>query len=154
MERELARTRAAASVDAKPANVRKVVSDLIKVIERTERGAMVRFENAVGDVEAPVAAALMMEIAGPLLENAARYATSQVRVTGDAATLVIEDNGPGMSETDAEAALARGKRLDESGGGHGLGLAIADELTRALGGALMLTRSPLGGLRVEVRWRG
>jgi C4-dicarboxylate-specific signal transduction histidine kinase len=47
----------------------------------------------------------------------------------------------------------RGKRLDESDSGHGLGLAIADELTRGFGGALNLGRSALGGLRVEVRWR-
>ncbi len=152
VERELARTRVA-SAEAKPARVRKAISDLIKVIERTERGAALTFDNKVEDVEAPAPAELILEIAGPLLENAARYARTRVCVSGNATMLVIEDDGPGMSEADAEAALARGKRLDESGGGHGLGLAIADELTRGFGGALNLSRSALGGLRAEVRWR-
>jgi len=152
VERELARTRAAAATNAAPANGRKVINDLIKVIERTERGSALVFENAMADTAAPVSAELMMEIAGPLLENAARFAEERVRVSGDSARLVIEDDGPGMSELDAEAALARGKRLDESGGGHGLGLAIADELTRGSGGTVDLSRSTLGGLCVEVRW--
>lgn len=152
VDRELARTRAA-SAEATPAQVRRVVSDLIKVIERTERGDALTFENAVEDEEAPAPAALIMEIAGPLIENAARYARTRVRISGGAAALVIEDDGPGMSESEAEAALPRGARLDESGGGHGLGLAIADELTRAFGGTLSLSRSALGGLHVEVRWR-
>ncbi|MBY0568362.1 MAG: sensor histidine kinase [Hyphomonadaceae bacterium] len=152
VERELVRTRAA-SVEAKPARVRKAVSDLIKVIERTEHGEALVFDNAVEDVETLAPSELIMEIAGPLLENAARHARTRVRVSGDVASLVIEDDGQGMSEADAEAALMRGKRLDESDSGHGLGLAIADELVRGFGGALHLGRSALGGLRVEVRWR-
>jgi signal transduction histidine kinase len=153
VERELARTRAAAAPDAATAPVRRAMQDLIKVVERTEHGAALAFENNVPDCEAPVSAEMILEIAGPLLENAARHARSRVRVSGDAGTLVIEDDGPGMSEADIETALMRGKRLDETSGGHGLGLAIADELTRVLGGTLALSRSELGGLRVDVRWR-
>jgi signal transduction histidine kinase len=151
VERELARTRAA-SADVTPARVRRAISDLIKVIERTERGEALVFENDVDDVEAPAPSELIMEIAGPLIENAARYARTRVRIRGGVAALIIEDDGPGMDAADAEAALARGRRLDETGG-HGLGLAIADELTRNFGGALSLGRSELGGLRIDVEWR-
>jgi signal transduction histidine kinase len=75
-----------------------------------------------------------------------------VRVEGDGARLAIEDDGPGLSETDALAVLERGKRLDETGDGQGFGLAIAHELARASGAAMTLTRSTLGGLRVEIAW--
>ena len=46
--------------------------------------------------------------------------------------------------------IRRGERLDETAPGSGLGLSILDELARAYGGALSLSDSPLGGLRVTV----
>ncbi|MEJ2450972.1 MAG: ATP-binding protein, partial [Gammaproteobacteria bacterium] len=46
---------------------------------------------------------------------------------------------------------SRGTRLDETTEGHGLGLAIAQEIVTSLGGELQLQRSPsLGGLQVRV----
>jgi hypothetical protein len=39
--------------------------------------------------------AIAMEIVGPLLENAARFAQARVWVSGDGQSLVIEDDGPG-----------------------------------------------------------
>jgi signal transduction histidine kinase len=89
---------------------------------------------------------------GALIENAARFARRQVRISGQAGLLVVEDDGPGMDEGRAEAALARGARLDEAGPGHGLGLAIVRDLAEASGAALRMDRSELGGLRASIRW--
>ncbi|GAM98284.1 sensor histidine kinase [alpha proteobacterium U9-1i] len=153
VERELARARAAAAVVGPPAVARTVVTRLIAVIERTEGGQRVAFENAASPMTMPVSEALLMEIAGPLLENAARFARTRVRIGGDASTLTIEDDGEGLDEAAAKAALVRGRRLDEGGPGDGLGLAIANDLVTTSGGTLALGRSDLGGLRVEARWR-
>ncbi len=71
---------------------------------------------------------------------------------GDAACLRIEDDGPGLSEARASEALERGRRLDEAEPGHGLGLAIARDVAELSGAELRLDRSPIGGLRAEVRW--
>ena len=49
------------------------------------------------------------------------------------------------------AALERGKRLDESRPGSGLGLSIVVELASIYGGSLRLDESPLGGLRAILR---
>lgn len=152
VERELARTRAAATRGA-GANARAVVTRLLQVIERTEAGARIRFENTLSDAAVPVGEDVLMEMTGPLLENAARYAAGRVRVSGDTRALVIEDDGPGLNAEQAQAALARGKRLDERGDGHGLGLAIASELASAIGAELRLGRAELGGLKVEIIWR-
>ena len=58
----------------------------------------------------------LQEIAGNLLENAINWAESQVkfRVEGlpDGLALMVEDDGPGLSDTDIEQALTRGTRLD------------------------------------------
>ncbi|MGE0739989.1 MAG: sensor histidine kinase [Hyphomonadaceae bacterium] len=153
VERELARTRAAASRGAASSNGRTVIAKLIQVIERTESGARIAFENDLLDAAYPVSDDVLMEMAGPLLENAAKFARARVRISGDATRLAIEDDGPGLSDTEAQAALARGKRLDESGGGHGLGLAIAHDLAQASGAHLHLGQSSLGGLSVQIQWR-
>jgi signal transduction histidine kinase len=152
VERELARARAAVAQGGPPAIARTAVARLLAVIERTEAGQRISFSNEASSAALPVSEELLMEIAGPLLENAARFARARVRVSGDAWSLVIEDDGPGMSDAQAREALQRGRRLDESGGGHGLGLAIANDLVDASGGVLRLSPSAEGGLRVEASW--
>jgi signal transduction histidine kinase len=78
-----------------------------------------------------------------------------VRLSGwhdsDATTLLVEDDGPGVPDHQVEAVLTRGGRLDVTKPGAGLGLAIVGDLVEAYGGSLALRRSPLGGLRVELR---
>jgi signal transduction histidine kinase len=44
----------------------------------------------------------------------------------------------------------RGRRLDESKPGSGLGLSIVVELASLYGGGLTLGEAPLGGLRSEL----
>lgn len=151
VDRELARTRAAASPGG-DANGHAAIAKVLQVIERTEAGSRLTIENLVSSAPMLVSEDLLIELAGPLLENAARFARERIRISGGGQSLVIEDDGPGLSEAQSEEALSRGKRLDEAGDGHGLGLAIANELALASGGALALGRSELGGLRVELRW--
>ncbi len=98
------------------------------------------------------------EIVGNLLENAAKWAKGEIRVslapatgTGERAfVLAIEDDGPGIPEDKAREALKRGRRLDETKPGTGLGLAIVADLVAEYGGRLGLERSQLGGLRAVV----
>ncbi|WP_420224055.1 ATP-binding protein [Pigmentiphaga litoralis] len=63
--------------------------------------------------------------------------------------VVIEDDGPGMSEAET-AHIDRGQRWDESTPGTGFGLAITRDLVDAYHGRLKLDRSELGGLRVTL----
>lgn len=95
------------------------------------------------------------DLAGNLMDNACKWAAHQVRVWAfeDAAgfwRLVVEDDGPGLTEAEREQALTRGVRLDEQAPGTGLGLAIVSDLARAYGGALELGEAELGGLRARL----
>ncbi|MBK8543222.1 MAG: HAMP domain-containing histidine kinase [Caulobacteraceae bacterium] len=152
VERELTRTRIAAEHEAEHKRAGPIIDRLIAVVERTEAGQRLTFENAMGDIVLPLGEVALMELAGPLLENATRYARLLVRVSGDVACFCIEDDGPGLSDAKIGEALSRGKRLDETAQGYGLGLAIARDVAELSGGALSLDRSPLGGLRARVHW--
>jgi signal transduction histidine kinase len=91
-------------------------------------------------------------------ENAARHASSRVAISlevgGRDAVLTVDDDGPGIPESERERVLGRFVRLDEArsrdGGGSGLGLSIVDEVVRAHGGTLDISQSPLGGARIQV----
>jgi len=97
------------------------------------------------------------ELLGNLIDNAARYAASRVVVraqqeTGDPrwVQLTITDDGPGISAEERQRIGQPGLRLDESGPGHGFGLAIVRELTALYGGSISLNGADGGGLTVQV----
>ncbi len=89
-------------------------------------------------VTAPIDESDLSEILGNLIENAARFAKSSIRI--DAAsmaggtTITVADDGPGIADADKEAVLSRGVRLDTNTGGNGLGLAIVSDIVEAYGG--------------------
>ncbi len=70
--------------------------------------------------------------------------------------ITVEDDGPGIPAERREDALKPFVRLDaarnqDRGTGVGLGLAIANDIARRHGGALVLGESAaLGGLKVDL----
>jgi two-component system sensor histidine kinase PhoQ len=63
----------------------------------------------------------------------------------------VDDDGPGIAEEDVAHVLQRGVRGDERVQGHGIGLAIVQDLVRGYRGDLQVQRSKeLGGARFEV----
>jgi signal transduction histidine kinase len=145
-----------AITDAGPA-----IARLVRAMRRIhgERGIAIevqgldgaRFKGEQQDLE---------EIVGNLVDNACKWTKTRVDVTvayaapdedGDARLRVtIDDDGPGLTEAEMEAATARGRRLDESKPGSGLGLSIVTDLVALYQGSFRLSRSPAGGLRAEV----
>ena len=63
---------------------------------------------------------------------------------------MVDDDGPGLSPAQREQVARRGRRLDETKPGSGLGLSIVVELASLYGGALTLGTAPIGGLRAEL----
>ncbi|HRO25882.1 MAG TPA: HAMP domain-containing sensor histidine kinase [Luteimonas sp.] len=137
------------------ADVRTVVEQLVTVIEHTDQGGQLAFTVDIPpSLRLSVQPEDLSEIVGAVLENAARHARRQVRVSGHAGpqwtALTIEDDGPGFPADRIDHLLSRGGRLDESG--SGLGLSIARELAEATAGRLTLSASPLGGALVRFDW--
>ena len=95
---------------------------------------------------------------GNLVANAARHAPS-ISITGHRdhrwLTVTVDDDGPGIAPHLREEVFKPFLRLDDARnqdeGGTGLGLAIARDIARSHGGDIMLSDSPLGGLRATVR---
>lgn len=96
------------------------------------------------------------EIVGNLVDNGLKWASNEVRIgvepLPDARYLrvTISDDGPGLTADERTDVLSRGRRLDASKPGSGLGLSIVSELVALYGGRLALERAPQGGLAVVV----
>jgi signal transduction histidine kinase len=128
---------------------------LIKVLQ-----SMYRDKNLTINFNAPESVILlvdredMLELTGNLLDNACKWAKTRIDLSFDInkdIRMIIEDDGPGVSDADIVNLTQRGSRLDEAVSGHGLGLSIAQLIVDQYGGQLNFGRSDtLGGFYVEV----
>lgn len=110
----------------------------------------------------------LQEIIGNLMENACKWASSavfvSVRASGSATgsatsgvkgggkvSIIVEDDGKGIPKSQLKQVLRRGKRLDETTAGSGIGLAIVEDAVTLAGGKLRLDTSAKGGLKASVQ---
>ena len=102
------------------------------------------------------------EMVGNLLDNACKWSSSQVLVKAalmrDVTTvgrhwfrIQVDDDGPGLPADKRAEALKRGRRLDETKPGSGLGLSIVTETAGMYSGTVKLDDAAFGGLRVILR---
>ncbi|GEQ97762.1 ATPase [Iodidimonas gelatinilytica] len=98
----------------------------------------------------------LSEMVGNLLDNACKWAATTVIVKAERLKntarpmleICVEDDGPGITDGEAEAVFERGNRLDEAVPGSGLGLGIVRDIADMSGGHVRLSRSHmLGGVR-------
>ncbi len=153
IEHQLARARAQsrAQIRGPGVAVADSVASLVRVLGplAAEHGVLIEtvlppdgyFAGDVADLD---------EMLGNLLDNACKWGRTKVQVTvrtlDHQLEITVEDDGPGLTDTQAEALFQRGARLDERVPGSGLGLAIARDLAEIYGGNVHLGRSGSGGL--------
>ena len=144
-------------------DVKPVVEGLVRTFEKlhaerslnfiVEQQDGLRFRGELQD---------LTDLIGNLLDNSGKWARETVSIRasrvpaeakGSGAVLVaeIDDDGPGLEPGARAEAIERGKRLDKSRPGSGLGLSIVVDLAASYGGSLQLEESPLGGLRAVLR---
>ena len=103
----------------------------------------------------------LTEALGNLLDNAYKYCAGKVRVcarrqssaaSGHGLEITIEDDGHGIDPAMIDTVLERGKRMDETVPGHGIGLSMAREIIAVYGGKLDIGSGHLGGALLRVRF--
>ncbi len=99
----------------------------------------------------------LLELLGNVIDNAFKWCRHRVQVTVRPAAgpgpraleLEVQDDGPGVPPDQARRVLERGMRADAAVSGHGIGLAVAQEIARAYQGSLDIATGSLGGARVR-----
>jgi two-component system, OmpR family, sensor histidine kinase KdpD len=100
--------------------------------------------------------AMLERVVANLVDNALAHGREPVQVeagaVGDRVLLRVVDRGPGIPETERERVFEPFQRYGDSsnGAGVGLGLAVAQGFTRAMGGDLTIEDTPGGGTTMVV----
>jgi len=99
----------------------------------------------------------VLEVLGNLIENGFKYGRSVISVGYEQRTeepnmvlVHIDDDGPGLSELAREQVLTRGKRFDTIQPGHGIGLAMVNDILASYRVELNIANGPLGGARFSL----
>jgi two-component system osmolarity sensor histidine kinase EnvZ len=139
--------------------VRVDIAEILGEVKAQAHGAkdiMIEIDNA--PLLVPLRRHAFKRAVANLVNNAARFA-ERVKVTAKrqdgSLTVAVDDDGPGIPETEREHVFRPFYRLDharnQDSGSTGLGLAIARDIARIHGGDIELDQSPLGGLKAVLK---
>ncbi|MDH3768071.1 MAG: ATP-binding protein, partial [Gammaproteobacteria bacterium] len=158
-----AATSGGVTLGSKPVDVTEVVGSIVRSLDKVYADKAPVTEQRIspqslyfgdrGD---------LTEIMGNLLDNAFKYCQQRLRVSAqaidvDAARrpgvhLIVEDDGAGIAQADAQLVFDRGVRIDERADGQGIGLAVVREIVELCGGTLEISDSDLGGASITVKF--
>lgn len=155
IEAYLAFARGDSGEPAAPTDMAAFLEELRSDAERHGHSASVVFHGVPVVTVRPAA---FKRCLANLVSNAARYAQA-IAITGHRdhryLSVTVDDDGPGIPQSLRDEVFKPFFRGDDARnqdeGGTGLGLAIARDIARSHGGDIMLSDSPLGGLRATVR---
>jgi signal transduction histidine kinase len=164
VSRHLDRARLAARITAVGSltDVGPVVQAITRTMEKIHRDRLIEVTSTMPrEVHFLGEQQDLEEMLGNLVDNACKWANRRVvvEVLADVSAnpadrqfmrLIVDDDGPGLSPAEREQVAKRGRRLDETKPGSGLGLSIVSELVSLYGGKLRLDAAPMGGLRAEL----
>ncbi len=165
VQHQLRRAVAAGSVTlGRAVEVPPLVERLVRSLDKVYREKSMQVESRVGDGSRFFGdQADLMEVFGNVLENAFKYGRGRIRVSAESPVgrqggrpglnVRIEDDGPGIDERRVDEALQRGRRMDQSVPGQGIGLSVAREIVAVYDGEIRIRHSAdLGGACVELRF--
>jgi two-component system, OmpR family, sensor histidine kinase PhoQ len=149
---------------AAPLPLEPYAEEIVRSLEKVyaNKGVLCEFEIAPG-ARFHGDQGDLLELLGNLLENGFKWARRRVLLSASVIPggsgrrtgmeLAVEDDGPGIAEDNVDHLLQRGVRGDERVQGHGIGLAIVQDILRAYQGELSVKRSEtLGGARFAIRF--
>ena len=148
--------------DREPVAVDAILREVIRQMGMLASSRRVTLEALdTGGLEVETNADLLYRCVSNLVDNAIKYSGEGSRVVlraaldGGAVEIEVADNGAGISEDELQRVFDRFYRVDRGRsrreGGNGLGLAIVQEVVRALGGSVSVRSAPNVGTTFAIR---
>jgi signal transduction histidine kinase len=158
---ELTRLNSRKNIALVPVDVKKVISEAMKILGTLAEGKKVELTGNLDEGCIILADSdLLHQIIFNLTENAIKYNVENGSVTvllfkkDNEVRFIVDDTGIGMPEDSLPYIFDRFYRVDESRsgdkGGSGLGLSIVKDAVDKLGGSISASLRKQGGMRFEV----
>jgi two-component system sensor histidine kinase BaeS len=152
----------ALSYHKEPVDLAEIVAEVVEPQRAAIEQAGLSLRLNLGSYIVSGDADRLAQVFANLLQNSVRYTDApgriEVGIKQVAGQVVLDwqDSAPGVPDEDLPRLTEHLFRVEGSrsraGGGSGLGLAIAHAIVQAHGGTLTAAPSPLGGLRIELRF--
>lgn len=151
VERGLIRARLSTGRGHDQTNLAEAADALVSTLRRLPEASELKWLSSIpADTVVPLERNDLLELLGNLLDNARKFAKSQVKISFAEGSIVIEDDGPGVADAELSSIRQRGRKLDESRKGFGLGLAIVEDIADLYELELSYGRASRGGLQVKI----
>lgn len=149
IDRSIRRARIGAGGAGTGTRVLPIAEALARTLPRLYDRPHLRIDiSAVQDLTLAMDEDDLHDLLGNLMENAVKWAAGNVRITVSENEVLIEDDGPGIPESDRERVLKSGVRLDETTPGTGLGLALVADIAEAYDAQIRIDAAQIGGTRI------
>ncbi len=138
--------------ETEKSNINNLIEEIIKKYDQDQITT-----DLVGTVEINMRINAVKRCLTNLIDNGLSYGKKVKISTKKVETSIniyVDDDGPGIPENEYQNVMKPFYRIDKSRGqnksGVGLGLSIANDIIRSHGGVILLEKSPLNGLRVNI----
>lgn len=127
-----------------------IIEKIVNAVSRAHYSKRPRVAiDADSDLSLQIDESDLLELLGNLIDNAFKWCRESVTITTrhehDKILIKISDDGPDISATEADRILQRGVRADSSVPGHGIGLAIVQDILQANDGQLTIVSEGAAG---------
>lgn len=136
--------------------LRPIAEKIIATLDKVYKDKQVECQiNITNSFKIKIDESDLFELLGNLLENAFKWCNQKVQLSATAldgqTQLIVEDDGPGINESERERILLRGQRADQSTPGHGLGMAMVSDMLLLYEGTMQITGSSIGGSKIIIQ---
>ncbi len=153
VDAELTRSRIAtnAGMRQSDADLQEITDQIIRTLQRTPKGDALTWRIDIpASVVLPLDPHDLRELVGNVIENAVKWASSEIVIAYADNSLGISDDGPGVDLDKIGSLTERGVRLDTKVPGTGFGLSIVREICDVYGLALSIDNRRTSGLHVRI----
>lgn len=138
------------AVELKP-----IINKIVNTLQKVHQDKNIKTQMSIPDkMTVKIDQGDLYELFGNLIENAFKWCNNKVSISvkpsKDKIQIIVEDDGPGINKNEKQRILLRGQRADQDTPGHGLGLAMVNDILLLYKGEIEISDGELGGAKIII----